>query len=75
MTLILGENRFVQVQETWEGEIATVPSSGTTGFGYDPIFYLPDRALCVADIEAEQKNRISHRGKAALGIEGALSLL
>lgn len=75
MTLVLGEHRFIQAQETWEGEIAHSPSKGTTGFGYDPIFYLPDRGLCVADIEAEEKNRISHRGKAALRIEGALSLL
>lgn len=75
MTLILGENRFVQAQETWEGEIAQTPSSGTTGFGYDPIFYLPDLGLCVADIEAEEKNSISHRGKAAMRMEGALSLM
>jgi XTP/dITP diphosphohydrolase len=74
MTLVLGDHRFIQVQETWEGEIATEPSSGTTGFGYDPIFYLPDRGVCVADIEAKEKNRISHRGKAALRIDGALSL-
>ncbi|MFP4430048.1 MAG: non-canonical purine NTP pyrophosphatase [Alkalispirochaetaceae bacterium] len=75
MTLILGENRFVQAQETWEGEIAHTPSSGTTGFGYDPIFYLPERGLCVADIEPEEKNLLSHRGKAAMRIEGALSLM
>lgn len=75
MTLVLGEHRFIQVQETWEGEIARSPSSGTTGFGYDPIFFLPDLGLCVGDIEPEEKNRISHRGKAALRIEGALSLL
>ncbi len=75
MTLILGESRFVQAQETWEGEIAHSPSSGTTGFGYDPIFYLPERGLCVADIEPEEKNLVSHRGKAAMRIEGALSLM
>lgn len=75
MTLILGEKRFIQVQETWEGEIAETPSSGTTGFGYDPIFFLPDRGKCVADIPPEEKNRISHRGKAALRVEGALTTL
>lgn len=73
MTLVLGENRFMQIQETWEGEIAQSPSAGTTGFGYDPIFYLPQMGKSVADIAPEEKNRLSHRGKAALRLEGALS--
>ena len=45
------------------GEIAESPS-GTGGFGYDPYFYLPDRKCTVACLPEEEKNRISHRGRA-----------
>lgn len=47
-----------------EGLIATGPR-GDNGFGYDPIFYLPDRGLTMAELSWEEKNRISHRGRAA----------
>ena len=45
------------------GEIA-YDERGTNGFGYDPLFLLPDRGLRTAEISAEEKNAISHRGKA-----------
>jgi XTP/dITP diphosphohydrolase len=48
----------------WEGRIAEAPA-GQDGFGYDPVFYLPERGVTVAEIPAEIKNRISHRAKAA----------
>ncbi len=38
---------------------------GKNGFGYDPIFYMPEFQMTTAEMEAEQKNKISHRGKAA----------
>lgn len=38
--------------------------SGTHGFGYDPIFYIPDRGKFMAELPPEEKHRISHRGKA-----------
>ncbi len=37
---------------------------GTGGFGYDPVFVLPDRGLTVAELSAEEKNRLSHRARA-----------
>jgi XTP/dITP diphosphohydrolase len=40
-------------------------SAGENGFGYDPVFYLPDRAATMAQLPPEEKNRISHRGLAA----------
>ncbi len=46
-----------------EGQIADAPR-GEGGFGYDPIFLLPDRGLTTAELSAEEKNEISHRGKA-----------
>lgn len=50
------------IEDTCEGRIAEEPS-GAGGFGYDPIFYLPERQCCMANLTAEQKHSISHRGK------------
>jgi XTP/dITP diphosphohydrolase len=49
-------------EATCEGRIATEPS-GAGGFGYDPIFYLPERGCTMADLSSEAKHAISHRGK------------
>lgn len=45
------------------GTIAFAPM-GTDGFGYDPLFFVPDKAKTFAQLTAEEKNEISHRGKA-----------
>lgn len=45
-----------------EGRIAEEPS-GAGGFGYDPIFFLPEMNCTMADLTADQKHQISHRGK------------
>lgn len=37
---------------------------GTNGFGYDPIFYIPEFCKTTAELNAEEKNKVSHRGKA-----------
>lgn len=50
-------------QGIWEGRITTAPA-GEGGFGYDPIFFLPDRGCTSAELPAEEKNRLSHRGRA-----------
>ena len=50
-----------------EGEIAFSPA-GENGFGYDPIFYLPERGCTTAELSAEEKNAISHRGRALRGM-------
>lgn len=44
----------------------TKKASGSKGFGYDPVFYVPELKATLAEIAAEQKNRISHRAKAFL---------
>lgn len=48
---------------TIEGEIG-YKIEGTEGFGYDPIFYVPEFGCTTAQLTAEQKNKVSHRGKA-----------
>ena len=47
----------------WSGSIARAPR-GQDGFGYDPLFLVPGRGLTAAELGAEEKNRISHRGLA-----------
>lgn len=47
----------------WHGEIARAPR-GSGGFGYDPLFLLPDTGKTAAELPAEHKNRISHRALA-----------
>lgn len=47
----------------WHGEIARAPR-GASGFGYDPLFFLPERGLTAAELGPEEKNRISHRALA-----------
>lgn len=51
------------VEGECRGEIAFAPQ-GSHGFGYDPVFYLPDRCKTMAELEPEVKNRISHRARA-----------
>ncbi len=51
------------VRETIEGRIAH-EISGENGFGYDPIFYVPEYGCTTAEMDPEQKNLLSHRGKA-----------
>ena len=51
------------IQRGWEGEIMR-EKVGENGFGYDPIFYVPTHNKASAELSAEQKNTISHRGKA-----------
>jgi XTP/dITP diphosphohydrolase len=63
MVLLFSEDRFYLVQETLEGELIR-EERGTGGFGYDPILYLPQLGRTVAELTAEEKNQISHRGKA-----------
>ena len=50
-------------QGTWEGRILAAPR-GANGFGYDPVFYVPDEGVSSAELAPETKNRLSHRGQA-----------
>ena len=54
---------LLEASGTLEGRIAREPS-GHNGFGYDPLFHLPELGCTTAELSTRQKNRISHRGKA-----------
>ncbi|MEG0565229.1 MAG: RdgB/HAM1 family non-canonical purine NTP pyrophosphatase [Hungatella sp.] len=60
---ILPDGKALTTQGEVEGLIAEQPA-GVGGFGYDPIFYLPEYGMTSAELPMEQKNAISHRGKA-----------
>ncbi len=57
--------------ETIEGEVSP-EERGEAGFSYDPIFLLPDRGVTFAELAADEKNRISHRARAAAALLAAL---
>ena len=63
ITVFYPDGTSFQVEECVEGVI-TEPASGENGFGYDPIFFLPEYSLTMAEISSEEKNKISHRAKA-----------
>lgn len=62
------------VDGVFEGRIATEPA-GHGGFGYDPIFYVPEQERTVGQMTAEEKHRISHRARAARAAKPLLALL
>jgi XTP/dITP diphosphohydrolase len=64
-TLVLypADGRYETFEGRWEGMIAEKPL-GQGGFGYDPVFFLPDLGVTVAELSPEVKNRISHRAQA-----------
>jgi XTP/dITP diphosphohydrolase len=63
VTLVLGDRVLLQTRGTCEGRILDSPV-GAGGFGYDPLFCVPALGRTFAEITAEEKGAISHRGKA-----------
>ena len=56
-------NKTLKARGTCEGEI--IPEErGSGGFGYDPIFYMPDKGMTLSEMTEEEKNAVSHRGNA-----------
>ena len=60
---VLPDGREFTVRATIEGRIG-YEEKGTNGFGYDPIFYVPEFGRTTAELTEEEKNLVSHRGKA-----------
>ncbi len=74
MVLMLDEYRIYTVQETFSGIISEKPS-GVEGFGYDPLFFLEKYGKTVAELPADEKNKISHRGKAGAAVKNIMDRL
>ena len=71
MVLYYSPDRFFVAQETFEGELVK-EAQGKGGFGYDPILYIPALGRTVAELTEDEKNSISHRGKAGKTIANIL---
>jgi len=65
------EGRVELCQGECQGMIALTPK-GENGFGYDPIFYLPHLGKTMAELSIEEKNEVSHRGRAAKQVQQML---
>ena len=71
-TVVFPDGTHFSVTGECEGRILFEPR-GTGGFGYDPLFYVPDLGKTFAQLDAETKNSISHRAKAFLKVRELLS--
>ena len=60
-------------QGVWEGQILDAPR-GEGGFGYDPVFWVPTESCSAAELPADAKNRLSHRGQALRALLDALNV-
>ena len=60
---VLPDGRVLETRETIEGRIG-YEERGENGFGYDPIFYVPEYGCTTAQMDPEKKNELSHRGNA-----------
>ena len=68
------DGSFLEEDGACEGVIIHEPT-GVNGFGYDPVFFLPDLGITMAELPTEEKNRISHRAVAAHKLVPRLRLL
>lgn len=65
------DGRILTTRGTIEGQIG-YEEKGENGFGYDPIFYVPELGCTTAELPPEEKNKISHRGKAMVAMHELL---
>lgn len=68
-----GQETFT-VSGTCEGRILE-ERRGTNGFGYDPIFFVPEKGVAMAELSSDEKNQISHRANALKKLDAALDSL
>ncbi|MBM4413430.1 MAG: RdgB/HAM1 family non-canonical purine NTP pyrophosphatase [Chloroflexi bacterium] len=74
ITVVFPDGREFVSTGRCDGVIAN-QEAGEGGFGYDPIFFLPERGCTIAQLSAAQKNEISHRSQAVQGIKAILQRL
>ena len=71
VAMVFPDGKIVEAEGFCEGEITRSPA-GENGFGYDPVFYIASMGKTVAQMSADEKNAISHRGKALRLLEEKL---
>jgi XTP/dITP diphosphohydrolase len=71
LALASPNQKTITVSGTVEGFISEEPS-GTNGFGYDPVFFVPEKGKTMAELNQSEKNAISHRANALKELEGKL---
>ncbi len=71
IVLAYPDGKTISAEEYFYGEITKEPA-GENGFGYDPLFYLPEYGCTTAQLDPELKNKISHRGKAIRALAAKL---
>lgn len=74
LMLAAPDGRTWQTEAACEGQIARAPRGGK-GFGYDPVFFLPGLGRTMAELSADEKNRVSHRSMAAAALRPILARL
>jgi len=72
LVLVFPDGREVIAEGTCEG-IILKEARGKRGFGYDPVFFLPEKDKTMAELTAEEKNQISHRARAAKALLSRLN--
>jgi non-canonical purine NTP pyrophosphatase (RdgB/HAM1 family) len=72
VAVVRGDDVLLEVVETVEGRIAEEPR-GASGFGYDPLFFYPPYGRTFGEVPREDKDRVSHRGKAFARVRAFLS--
>jgi len=74
IAVVFPDGKEIVTRGTMEGTIAYKPC-GTNGFGYDPILFLPEYNKCSAELSSDEKNKISHRGKALRAMKNRLLMI
>jgi XTP/dITP diphosphohydrolase len=72
LALVRTDGDIRQAEGTCEGVITKAPR-GSNGFGYDPVFFLPDYGKTMAELSSEEKHRVSHRARAVRSLLDALT--
>ncbi len=72
LVLCRPDGSFEQFEGTWEGKITMLPR-GENGFGYDPVFLVPEYGKTAAELPPDTKNRLSHRAKALAKLKKKLA--
>jgi XTP/dITP diphosphohydrolase len=74
VVVVLPDGRVLEEQGTEEGLVVDTPA-GSSGFGYDPVFFVPELGKTVAQLSMAEKNQISHRAIATLKLKERLRAL